>query len=477
MSIFIGIDLGTSALKCLALKDGVVLATEAVPLQSASPEAGWSEQHPTDWIKAAGQALRALVERIDANAVAGIGLSGQMHGLVLCDRAMNAHRPAMLWNDNRAAAEAKALMRDVPDLSLRAGVPALPGFNAPKMRWLKDSGADLGEVAHTLLPKDVLGHWLHGQVATDPSDAAGTLWFNQAKGAWDADLVAASGCNPDWLPPVQAGHAEIGTLTPKTAAEIGLTAGIPVYAGGGDAATGAVGVGAVEPGRATLSLGTSAQVFLCGDHYKPNPDRYLHAFAHTLPGRFYQMAALLNGARPLAWLGQLLDLKPPDVSALAADADPTRAPIFLPYLTGERSPHGDPTVRAQFHGLDDATTRAGLCYAVLEGIAFSLADAVDSFDGALDGASALALGGGTRSSFLLQMIADVTGLQLLRTEDADNAAAVGAARLAGFGAGALTTAELAEQPQTVEQFSPAASASHTDRLERFRQIYADQKAR
>lgn len=477
MGILIGIDLGTSSLKAVALKGGAVLASASEPIQTRAPQPGWSEQDPKDWVQAADRALCALTAKIAADEVVGISLSGQMHGLVLLDAEHVPVMPALLWNDNRAVAQTRQLMDEVPDLPMRAGVPALPGFNAPKLRWLRDTGVDLGAVRHTLLPKDFVGLWLHGQMATDISDAAGTLWFYQKQGTWAHDLVAASGCDPDWLPPLHAGSDQIGQLRSSVATRIGLPSGIPVFAGAGDAAAGAVGVGAVRPGRATLSLGTSAQVFLCADSYRPNPDQFLHAFAHTLPGHHYQMAALLNGARPLAWLGRLLGLSAAEVAACAQTADPTRAPLFLPYLTGERSPHGDPNLRAQFHGLDDATTRDELCYAALEGIAFSLADGVASFGHGLDHCRAtgddcvLTLGGGTRSGFLLQLVADATGLVLGQAEASDAAAAIGAARLAGLGCGALAQTDLETAPPVKQRYAPDPAPHLAGRLARFRGVY------
>ncbi|WP_461306028.1 xylulokinase, partial [Albidovulum sp.] len=249
--------------------------------------------------------------------------------------------------------------------------------------------------------------------------------------------------------------------------------GLPVFAGGGDAATGAVSLGATEPGRGFVSLGTSGQLFVAGDSYRPNPARFVHAFAHTLAGRWFQMAAMLNGARPISWLGERLEVTPAGVVALAAAADAERVPLFLPYLTGERSPHGDPHIRAAFYGLDEGTGRAEICRAVVEAIAFSFADAAESFGATLDEVPHLtAIGGGARADLLLQMIADTTGKTLLRGADADVGPALGAARLAAHGAGAIDRAALAREPEAVARFLPAPDPRLLARRERFRALYA-----
>lgn len=471
MSTFIGIDLGTSGVKCLALRGAEVLGTTHVPLATQSPAYGWSEQDPEDWISAVRKGLWELLQQGIPRDIEGLGLSGQMHGLVTCDTQMRPLRPAMLWNDSRAEAEYDVL-RGVEGQAKRTGVPALPGFNAPKMLWLRRHEPDVAaKIAHLVLPKDYVRYWLTGYIATDRSDAAGTLWFDQAKGAWDAKMVEASGAQMAWMPEVLPGNAlSPHGLSAKVADALGLPSGLPVAIGAGDAAAGAIGLGAVRSGDATLSLGTSAQLFRCADQHQPNPSRFLHAFSHTLADTHYQMAAMLNGARPIAWLAGLLGITSETVPHLASKADTARAPIFLPYLTGERSPHGDPAIRGQFEGLEDATGQAELCYAVLEAVAFSVADAMDSFPEAPE--EALCLGGGAQSDMLLQMIADVTGLRLGRTEGAHLGPALGAAKLAALGTGALSLEDVQQRPPVARWFEPQERASIADaRLARYRALY------
>lgn len=470
MSVFVGIDLGTSGVKCLALRGGEVLGTTHVGLSSQSPAYGWSEQEPEDWLSAVQTGLADLLARVPRD-ISGIGLSGQMHGLVACDARMQPVRPAMLWNDSRAEAEC-ADLAEVPGQAERTGVPALPGFNAPKMLWLSRQEPKVAaQIAHLLLPKDYVRHWLTGHVGTDRSDAGGTLWFDQAKGAWDATMVKASGADMAWMPEVFSGDALVpGGLAAGVAEALGLPSGLPVAVGAGDAAAGAVGLGAVLPGPATLSLGTSAQLFRCTGAHQPNPGRYLHAFAHTLADAHYQMAAMLNGARPIAWLAGLLGITSEEVTRLARQANTARAPIFLPYLTGERSPHGDPAARGQFEGLEDATGRAELCYAVLEAVAFSMADAAESFGADLG--DVLCLGGGAQSDDLLQRVADVAGLRLGRTEGAHLGPALGAAKLAAMGTGAMTLEDIQEPPAVTRWFEPQGRSDVTEaRLARYRALY------
>lgn len=465
--MLLGIDVGTSAIKAVLSDGGSVLRSSEAPLTRQSPHPGWSEQDPTAWWTAT---LAALAQLGDLSAVRAVGLSGQMHGAVLLDANRAVLRPAILWNDNRAITDCTTLRKRLPDIGQRAGVLPLPGFTAPKLIWLKAHEPEIyAQLRHILLPKDFVGLCLHGELATDMSDAAGTLWLDQQARVWSEALCAASDTDPAWLPTLYYGTDQCGALTAQAAEATGLRAGIPVFAGGGDAATGAASLGATEPGCGFISLGTSGQLFIAGDSYRPNPEAFVHAFAHTVPDRWYQMAALLNGARPMAWLAGLLDMPVPDMLAAAQSADATRTPIFLPYLTGERSPHGDPQVRASFALLEDTTTRAELALAVVEAIAFSFDDAVQSFgDSIASVPHFLAIGGGSRSDFLLQKIANATGQILHRQANAEAGAAAGAAILAGMGLGE----EIDPTPAgEVTVFTPAPDEGLTARKDQFRTLY------
>ncbi len=476
--MYLGIDIGTSAVKLVCARADQILSTASVALDVSSPEPGWSEQHPDQWWQATCRALGQLSGRIALSEIKAIGLSGQMHGAVLLDRNKRPIRPAILWNDSRAVKECDDLRAAQPQIGHISGVLPLPGFTAPKIAWLRRHEPDrYGQLAHILLPKDYIGLRLHGALATDASDASGTLWLDQSKRAWSPDIAKATNVELDWLPPVFDGHDIVGTVTAEAAAETGLLEGLPVVAGGGDAATGAVSLGATESGRGFISLGTSGQLFVADKVFRPNPERYVHAFAHTLPDRWYQMAAMLNGARPISWIGGQLGLSAAEVVALAETVSGDRLPIFLPYLTGERSPLGDPHIRGCFYGLEDSTTRADICRAVVESIAFCFADAAQSFGDTIDSLPELsAIGGGSQSDLLLGLIATTIGKPIVRPEGADSGPAYGAARLAACGHGALSMTDLADQPPETDRFEPGDPTALTARLNRFRALYNAVKA-
>ena len=471
--MYLGIDIGTSAVKIVCADTNRILAASSMELEMSSPQPGWSEQHPDLWWQATRGALHRLSGQITLSEVKGIGLSGQMHGAVFLDRDLRPIRPSILWNDSRAARECDELREAQPRIGCIAGVLPLPGFTAPKVAWLKKHEPDsYARVAQILLPKDYVGLCLHGELATDTSDAAGTLWLDQAARSWHTEIAEATAIAPDWLPQIFDGHSVVGTVTRQAALVTGLKPGVPVVAGGGDAATGAVSLGATEPGRGFISLGTSGQLFVADRQYRPNPERYVHAFAHTLPDRWYQMAAMLNGARPISWIGGQLGLSAAEVVALAETVRGDRIPIFLPYLTGERSPLGDPHIRACFFGLEDSTTRADLCRSVVESIAFCFATAAQSFGDTIDDLPELAaIGGGSRSDLLLSLIATVTEKPIVRSAGADTGPAYGAARLAACGGGALALTDLADQPRSTNRFDPADPAALSARLSRFRRLY------
>lgn len=471
--MFVGVDIGTSAVKVICTDGIEIVASASAELGISSPRSGWSEQEPEVWWQATCIALRRLRTTVALSDVKAIGLSGQMHGAVLLDRELRPIRPAILWNDSRSTEECGRLRNAIPGIGHMAGVLPLPGFTAPKLMWLEHHEPDaFARIAHILLPKDYVGLRLHGELATDRSDAAGTLWLDQMSRDWSAELAAQSGTSLDWLPGLHDGHEVVGTVSAKAAEDTGLPVDALVVAGGGDAATGAVSLGATEPGRGFVSLGTSGQLFVSDRTYRPNPERYVHAFAHTVPDRWYQMAAMLNGARPISWIGGQLGLTPQEVVALAGSADDDRVPIFLPYLTGERSPHGDPHIRACFFGLEDATTRAEICRSVVEAVAFCFADASESFGGVINTLPELAaIGGGSRSDLLLGLIAVVIARPIVRSEGAGSGPAMGAARLAACGSGELSLTDLGLQPPRIDRFEPADMPRLTDRLHRYRKFY------
>ncbi|WP_044007691.1 xylulokinase [Jannaschia sp. CCS1] len=468
----LGIDLGTSAVKvCVTDADGQVLATTDGPLTSQHPFPGASEQSPDAWIDALCVAMAALPETVRGQ-VSVIGLSGQMHGAVVLGPDHVPLRPAILWNDGRAVAECAAMEAAVPRIGQITGVPPMPGFTAPKLLWLSRHEPALhAKVAHVLLPKDYLGLYLHGGLATDPSDAAGTSWFDQHTRTWSRDLCDASATDIAWLPEVLSGEAIAGHLTAQAAERLDLPPGIPVATGAGDGAAGAVGIGAIAPGDGFISLGTSGQLFVTTAACLPNPESRIHAYAHTLPDLWFQMAAMLNGARPMAWLAALLDRPIADLLREAEIAAP--GPLFLPYLSGERTPHGDNDIRAGFWGLTETTTQGACMRAVMEAVAFTFADAQAAMAaGGTRPERLLAIGGGTRSDALLQMIADVMQVPLGRSDAAEVGPALGAARLGQIALGG-DPAEVATKPEVQRWFTPDPTQSEAiaPRLAGYRTLY------
>ncbi|MEO0358621.1 MAG: xylulokinase, partial [Pseudomonadota bacterium] len=459
----------------VVVRHGDVLASQDAALTLQSPKPGWSEQDPVAWIAATCAAVHGALAAAgkDARDVAGISLSGQMHGAVMLDATDNPVRPCILWNDNRSVAQCAELSRGVPDIGYKAGIPPLPGFTAPKLMWVaQHDAAAFAQIKTILMPKDFIGLWLTGEKGTDYSDAAGTCWLNQADHAWDPKIIEASGIDPAWLPPLMHGFDRLGTVRGDVAQQLGLSAACPVFAGGGDAATGALSLGAAHAGQCFMSLGTSGQLLTVDAQYQPNPDQFVHAYCHTVPGTWYRMAAMLNGARPLAWFAGVLGCDVAHVLDQAAQANPDRVPVFLPYLTGERSPHGDPDVRGGFYGLEDATGQPEMCRAVVEAVCFMMRDALDSFGDTFQPNGPIpVIGGGSRSDLLLGWMADVLDMPVARAEAGAGRAAFGAAILAEVGTGARTVQDMAFAPMLSQQFLPRANDHMAGRLVQYRDLY------
>ena len=481
MTCFLGVDLGTSAVKALIVDTReTVRASAEVPLATTHPAPLASEQDPDAWWAAVETALACLQAEAPAAVaeVAAIGLAGQMHAAVLLDAADRPVRAAMLWNDGRAHAEADALKRLGAELAATLGVPALAGFTAPKLLWLaRHEPATLARARALLLPKDVIRLHLTGERATDPSDAAGTWLLDEAQRAWSARAIAAVGIDPALLPRIVEGSAPTGALRAGIARRFGFPPGVVVAAGGGDTMAGGVGIGAVEDGRAFVGLSTSAQIFVAANAHRPAPERLVHAFCHAVPRRWCQMAALLNGASVLATLARLLG--DADIATLLAEAEAQfRAPsrlLVLPYLSGERTPHDDPHARGVIFGVTPETTRAELVQAALEGVAFSLADGLAALAAAGTRImEAGIVGGGARSPFWTRLIASALGIPLRVYAGGARGPAFGAARLARLALGGDDPANvLAEPPvQHVVAPDPALADAYRPRIEAFRRLYA-----
>lgn len=444
-AISLGIDLGTSELKTVLMDSkGSIRAQASVRLGVSRPQAGWSEQDPQDWWAACVQALSQLraAHPQDYAAIRCIGLSGQMHGAVLLDKHDQCIRPAILWNDARAQVEAAALAHDHPAFALVTGSLAMAGLTAPKLLWLQEHEPQaFAAIACVLSPKDYIRLQLTGQKITDMSDAAGTLWLNIAERAWYGPMLAASGLRPDQMPPLVEGDAATGLVHAAGTKLLGLPAGVIVAGGGGDNPVSAVGIGAVSAGDSFISLGTSAAIVSVTEQPLGNPAAGVHSFCHALPGRWYAMGAILSGASCLRWATGVLGM--PNEAALLALVEsalplvqgvPSSAPLFLPYLSGERTPHNDPQVRGAFLQLGHDSNTAQLGYAVLEGVAFALRDAMAAVTST--GATVphcLLVGGGARSQYWAQLLANVLGVEMRTLHDSELSASIGAAKL-GFAA-------------------------------------------
>jgi xylulokinase len=487
---FLGLDIGTSSVKALLIDaDQRVVAEASAPLGLSRPHPLWSEQEPEDWFNGVEAAV-ATVRRhspVEFEALAAIGLSGQMHGATLLDASNKPLRPAILWNDGRSFAECLELKRRVPDLEKRTGNLAMPGFTAPKMLWVAAHEPEIAKATkRVLLPKDYVRLRLSGEAVSEMSDASGTLWLDVGRRRWDEDLLVATGLSLAAMPRLVEGSEVSAHLSSEIARAWGLDKRkIPIAGGGGDNAASAIGVGAFAPGAGFVSLGTSGVVFSVTDRFVSLPERTLHAFCHALPQRWHGMAVTLSAASALTWIAGLIgherdigDL----VAGAATFAQPksavASAPIFLPYLSGERTPHNDAEATGMFAGLRADHRADALVFAVMEGVAFSLADSVEVLDAA--GARPvrpLMVGGGARSEFWGQMIADVTGLTIDLAQGAEAGAALGAARLGMLAAGAGAVEAVCSRPPIQRAFAPdpERAKTYSSRLKRYRALYKAEK--
>ena len=530
----IGLDLGTSGVKAVLLSaDGQLLAEATAPLAVSRPQPLWSEQDPADWLAAVHSAMAALREQADPaqwQQVRALAAAGQMHGAVLLDAQGRVLRPAILWNDGRCQAECDELEAREPATRRITANRAMAGFTAPKLMWVaRHEPAVFAQVVKVLLPKDWLVLQFTGQYSSEMSDAAGTLWLDVAKRQWSLPMLAASGMRLDQMPALHEGPDAVGALLPRCCQAWGLPAQVQVAAGAGDNAGGAVGVGVVRPGDALLSLGTSGVIFVATAGPQANPERGVHTFCHAWPDTWHQMAVMLSASSALSWWCGITGAEPAALLAsLAVGGVRAAAPIFLPYLSGERTPHADPGATGSFHGLTHAHGRDDLSYAVLEGVAFAFADGLAALqerpqtalppapEGAAPSGQAtlaqerpqaddkrrpppegdessgqatfaheagsrparlLAIGGGARSDVWLQLLADVLNVPIARPAGAEVGPALGAARLALLSLG-LDRATVVTPPPIAQSFepTPANRAALQARLARYRAAHAPLRA-
>ena len=432
MPYALGLDVSTTATKALLIDAaGEVVGVASTEYGYETPHPLWSEQSPGLWWDSAVRSIRAVLRDtgVAPDDIAAIGLTGQMHGLVLLDEGGRVLRPAILWNDQRTADACDKIRECIGRQRLieLTGNDALTGFTAPKLLWVREHEPELyAEVRHVLLPKDYVRYRLTGAHATDRAGAAGTLLFDLRRRDWSAEVLDALDIPADWLPPTHEGPAVTGTLSAEAAEATGLAAGTPVVAGGGDQAAGAVGVGAVREGIVSLALGTSGVVFATANEPFVEPEGRLHAFCHAVPGRWHLMGVMLSAAGSLRWYRDTLapGASFDDLLAPAVDVTPGGEGLrFLPYLTGERTPHPDPFARGAFVGLTVRHTRSHLTRAVLEGVAFGLRDAFRLMrEAGLSTPDEVRVsGGGARSPLWRQILADVLDAELVTVNTTEGA--------------------------------------------------------
>ena len=452
----LGIDIGTSGVKALLLDGERVLGTAHAPLTVSRPQPGWSEQDPEDWWTATCACLDALASEHSAalRAVRAIGLAGHMHGATLVDRDGSVLRPCILWDDGRSAPQCAELEAALPTLRTITGNVAMPGFTAPKLLWLRRHEPDVfARIHRVLLPKAWLRWRLCGEAIEDMSDASGTLWLDVAARRWSAEALAACGLAESQMPRLVEGTTPAGELRAPWVERWGFAQAPIIVGGAGDNAAGAVALGAIHPGDAFLSLGTSGVLWATTAHHAPAPERGVHAFCHAVPQAWHQMGVLLSAAASLAWWAACTGRDEHQLLAeLPAQASEPAPCWFLPYLSGERTPHNDAMVRGAFLRLAADTTRAQMTQAVLEGVAHAFRDARDALAGAGTRiAIADVIGGGTRSELWCDVLASMLGIPLRRVDDAAHGPALGAARL---GLAALTGRGDFPRPRATRVFEP-----------------------
>lgn len=477
--MYLGLDVGTSGVKAVLIDEaGAVVASAARPLALSHPAPLWSEQNPDAWVEASIGAVDDLARSHPRQtaAVRGLGLSGQMHGATLLGRDGRPLRPAILWNDGRSGVECAELERRCPELHRIAGNLAMPGFTAPKLLWVaRHEPRIFADTAKVLLPKAYVRYRLTGEMVEDMSDAAGTLWLDVGARRWSETLLAATDLGLSHMPRLVEGSAPCATLSAELRQRWGMTHDVVVAGGAGDNAASAIGLGAIAPADAFLSLGSSGVLFRVTERFDPKPASAVHAFCHALSGLWHQMGVMLSAAASLSWLARILET--PEVALLAPLGDTVDRPSpvqFLPYLDGERTPHNDPLAAGAFVGLRSAAGRGDLVQAVLEGVAFAARDmnnALGTGDGRITELDLV--GGGSRSPLWAQITADVLGVTVHRVEEGEVGAALGAARLGQLAATGASPAAVCRKPGRLASYAPrrAQVAAYDETYARWRQLY------
>ena len=480
--IVLGIDTSTTATKALLMNtEGDVLGVASTEYAYETPRPGWTEQDPELFWRGTLESIRAVLKQtgVDPKEVAAIGLTGQMHGLVLLDAQGRVLRDCILWNDQRTAEECEIITRRVgaEHLLELTGNPALTGFTAPKLLWVQRNEPEVyARIAHVLLPKDYIRYQLSGGLYSDVSDASGTSWLDVRQRAWSTDVLDALEISRAWLPEVVESPVVCASLSVEAANLTGLRAGIPLVGGAGDQAAGAIGMGLSQPGEVSVALGTSGVVFAPASSYQPESQGRLHTFAY-IPGMWHWMGVMLSAGGSLRWLRDVLgdgssyDKLMNEAAGVKAGCEDL---LFLPYLTGERTPHADPNARGAFAGLTIRHSRGHLVRAVIEGVCFGLRDSLELMRGlGLAPEQVRVSGGGAKSGLWRQILADVLNADIV-TVNSQEGAAYGAAILAAVGAKAFPDVHTAVQRliRTTSQNSPSSNVElYARNYPRYRELY------
>lgn len=476
--MYLGLDLGTSGVKAMLIDgDQKIIGSANGSLDVSRPHSGWSEQEPSHWIRATEEAVAGLKAKHpkELAAVKGIGLSGQMHGATLLDADDKVLRPCILWNDTRSYVEAAALDAD-PRFRKLTGNIVFPGFTAPKLAWVAKHEPEIfAKVAKVLLPKDYLRLWLTGEHISEMSDSAGTSWLDTGKRKWSSELLAATGLDEKQMPHLIEGTEQGGKLRGELAGKWGITRSVVVAGGAGDNAASACGMGTVSDGAAFVSLGTSGVLFAANAAYLPKPESAVHAFCHALPNTWHQMGVILSATDALNWHSSVTGKSAADLTTELGET--LKAPsgvTFLPYLSGERTPHNDAVIRGAFIGLEHESSRVVLTQAVLEGVSFAIRDNLEALRSAgTDISRVTAIGGGSRSRYWLAAIATALGVPVDLPADGDFGAAFGAARLGLIAATGADPVAVCTPPKTAGTIEPVAalSGAYEDAYKRYRALY------
>ncbi len=481
--MYLGFDLGTSGLRVLLVRgDGTIVASAEAHYDVSHPAPGHSEQDPAAWITASNAAMAQLraTHAAEVAAIKAIGFSGHMHGAVMVDANGEVLRPCILWNDTRSSVEAAALdaTPNVRDLS---GNIVFPGFTAPKLAWVAKHEPEIfARVAKVLLPKDFLRFWMTGDYFGDMSDAAGTSWLDVGARDWSQELLDASGMRRDQMPDLVEGCEAAGMLRGTIAKDWGIDGPAICVGGGGDNAVAACGVGCFSEGDGFVSLGTSGVLLAAKSQFAPMPASAVHTFCHAIPDTWYQMGVILAATDCMNWLSRNLGPKPAELSALLGDTIAGPGKIrFLPYLSGERTPHNDSNIRASLVGMDVAAGHAELTQAVMEGVGFALRDNLEALKSTgTDLTRVLAIGGGAASDYWVEMLATLLDMPIDLPEAGDFGAALGAARLAIVGHTGANPSDIMTGPKVAKTITPRTefSAAYTEAYGEYRALYPAIKA-